>query len=99
MNILLILALSTMILFFVVSTTKSIIEIKEMLQKLEEKKHMDQLEKAFKIIGPLAVMVGVSENETKETIKFFDEMRSRGVDARDAAHQLRAILKSKVVKA
>jgi len=95
MNILLILALSTMILAFVVAATKSIIEIKEMLQKLEEKKHIDQLEEAFKMVGPISAMCGVSEQDTKETIKFFDEMRSRGVDARDAAHQLRAILKSK----
>lgn len=51
------------------------------------------LEDAFKIVGPIASMCGVKEEDTKIIINYLDEMKNRGVDGATAGMALRRTIK------
>lgn len=54
---------------------------------------IDDMEEAIKIVGPVAAMCGVSEEDTRVLLNYVDEMRNRGIAGRDAGLLLRQYLK------
>lgn len=44
---------------------------------------------AFTIVAPVAKMCGVSEEDTKKVLKYFDDMENRGVNPKTASMALR----------
>lgn len=56
---------------------------------------INEIEEAIKIVGPLAVMVGLTEEDTKNIIIFVDKMSERGISGAQAGIALRVWLKQK----
>lgn len=53
------------------------------------------IEEAIKIVGPVAKMVGLTEDDTRNVINYIDKMSQRGISGRDAGMALRVWLKNK----
>ena len=53
-----------------------------------------EIEEAIKIVGPVAAVCGVSEEDTKIVIDYVDRMSARGISGRDAGLALRVWLKN-----
>jgi hypothetical protein len=51
------------------------------------------MEEAIKIIGPLVVMIGLTEEDTRILLKYVDAMSARGISGKDAGMLLRKYLK------
>lgn len=51
-----------------------------------------EIEECIKIVGPLAVMIGLTEDDTRNLINFVDEMRNRGISGADGGLLLRQYL-------
>jgi len=56
------------------------------------------IEEAIKIVGPVAAMVGLTEDDTRNVVNYIDKMSQRGISGRDAGMALRVWLKNEKEK-
>ncbi len=59
------------------------------------KERMKEIEEAIKIVGPVAAMCGVTEEDTRIVIEYIDKMSKRGISGSQAGTMLRVWLKQK----
>ena len=54
---------------------------------------MKQIDDAIKIVGPVAAMAGLTEDDTRIMVEYVDEMSKRGISGRSGGLLLREYLK------
>lgn len=57
------------------------------------KNRIEEIEDAIKIVGPIAAVCGVSEQDTMLIVEYIDKLRERGISGSEGGLLLRQYLK------